>query len=85
MVLPLTSGYMKFEINFNRETDDTVLVELGAKLEHYEGLNHSYYTINIDNFDELKDLLKKVDTIKKGIYSAVISFDPPTLYLDDAV
>lgn len=72
---------MKFEIDFNRENDDETLKDLGAKLVHYD--EHSQYEIEINSFEELETLLQKVDSIKKDIYSAIISFDPPCIYLDN--
>lgn len=73
---------MKFAIDFNRENDDLTLKVLGAKLVWYE--EHNQYEIDL-TFEELESLLTKVNEIKKKDYSAVISFDPPTIYLDDRV
>lgn len=76
---------MKFEIDFNRETDDKTLEMLGAKLvptsaEKYGPFDK--YEIEINTFEELKELIEKVDKIKNDYYSAVISFNPPTIFLD---
>lgn len=75
----------KFEVDFNREDDDKCLREIGAYLESTDSKKYppfERYVINLYNFDELADILKKVDASKKGIYSAIISFDPPTIYFN---
>jgi hypothetical protein len=79
---------MKFEIDFNREANNNFLIkELGAKVESFEDFDR--VTIEINSFEELEELLKKVN---KGLnmpiykeYLAVISFDPPSIYLDNDV
>jgi hypothetical protein len=75
---------MIFEIDFNRDTDYKTLEEIGAKpitMEEYD-----YYTIEVNTFEELEQLLAHVETIRdEKYYSAVISFDPPTIYLDKDV
>lgn len=81
---------MIFEINFNKETDDKTLEKLGAKLVSTGYFNKyppfEVYQIEINTPEELEDLLKKVDSIKKeSFYSAIISFDPPTIYLDNKI
>lgn len=83
---------MRFEINFNREDDNGVLKELGVKYEYFE--NHQdlkyepygAYMIEINTFEELEQLLNKVNKIKNNkFYSAIISFDPATIYFDNEV
>ena len=73
---------MEFEINFNRKNDDKFLInKLGAyylKNEDYPGL-----FIKIKDFEHLKELLEKVDKHFNSYYSAIISWDPPTIYLDE--
>jgi hypothetical protein len=80
---------MIFEIDFNREPDDKMLEELGAKLVPIPyALKYGLfdkYEIELNSFEELETLLKKVDFIKKDMYSAIISFDPPVIYLDKDV
>jgi hypothetical protein len=71
---------MRFEIDFNRETDDKTIEMLGAKLEPYGPFEK--WSIDINTFEELENLIKKVDEIKGDYYSAVISFDPPSIFLD---
>ena len=79
---------MKFEIDWNRDTDDKTLEAIGATHVYYD-LDCDYYWVELNSFEELEELLKKVNTIKKRSimteYSAVISFDPPTIYLDNEI
>ena len=76
---------MIFEINFNRETDDETLELLGANLCWSEDNDNCFYTVEVKDFFALEELLKKVDDIKKDYYSAVITFDPPTIYFDNKI
>jgi hypothetical protein len=78
---------MKFEIDLNREQDDDFLLSLGAKEEVFTIKSGSYsgYYIEVNTFEELEDLIKETDKVRNGIYSAIISFDPPTIYLDKDV
>jgi hypothetical protein len=81
---------MRFEIDFNKETNDKLLEQIGAKLVPYVPTPKygpdSRYLINIDTFEELEILLEKVDVeLNSGVYAAVVSFDPPTIYLDNNV
>jgi len=80
---------MVFIINFNKseEQDDFFLEELGAKLStiYNKPFCFGEYEINIDNFEELKTLLKKVDNNYNDHYSAIITFNPATLFLDKDV
>lgn len=79
---------MRFEIDFNNESDDKTIEMLGAKLVPTGALKYGpneIYVIDINSIEELETLLKKVDKIKGDYYSAVISFDPPTIYLDNQV
>jgi hypothetical protein len=74
------------DIKFN--DDDFLFKELGAywvstgatKYPPYEQLE-----IEVKDFRELERLLEKVDKHYDDIYSAVISFNPPTLYLDSKI
>lgn len=72
---------MKFAIDFNHETNDELLEQIGAKEEHFEEC--SQYTIDILSFEDLDAILHILDSLTKDTYSAVISFDPPTVYLDN--
>jgi len=80
---------MRFEIDFNHGSNDKVLEYIGAKLVPYipalEYGPDSRYLINIDTFEELEILLEKVDVELDGMYAAVVSFDPPTIYLDENI
>lgn len=74
---------MKFDIDFNRENDDAFILSLGAKWEDFG--DFSRMMIELDSFEDLQELLNEVDGEKLDIYSAVISFDPPTIFLDKDV
>lgn len=75
---------MIFEIDFNRTSDDKFLIE---KLEAKQAQNVENHSLIIDvkDFDHLKKILDLVDYELGDFYSAVISFDPPTIYLDNKV
>ena len=80
---------MKFEIEFNDSNynnDKFLIEELGA---YYVPTGSQKYPpfeilqIEVENFEKLKTIMDKVDKKFKGRYaSAVISFDPATLYID---
>ena len=74
---------MRFEIDFNRETNDELLGQLGAEKEDFE----EYYTyfIELEDFEDLQILLIKLNEKTNDMYSAVISFDHPTIFLDNKV
>lgn len=79
---------MNFDLDFNRENDDKTIELLGAKLvptgaDKYPPFEN--YMIELNTFEELESLLKKVEKIKGEYYSAVVSFDPPTIFLDKDV
>lgn len=74
---------MKFEIDFNYDDNDALLEQLGAAFEGDELLGA--YFIEIEGFDELEALLKKLDALTNDLWSAVVSFDSPTIYLDNKV
>ena len=80
---------MKFEIDFNRGSDDKTLEAIGAKLEPIPGATKyppfDRYMIELNTFEELEALLKEVDFITGVYYSAIISFDSPTIFLDNNV
>lgn len=76
---------MIFEIDFNKETDDKTLEEIGAKLVSTGATKYppfEVYKIELNGFEELQQLISKLDSIKSKFYSAVVSFDPPTIYLE---
>ena len=74
------------DINFN--DDDFLVKELGAywvdtgttKYPPFEVLK-----IEVKDFEELERLLEKVDKHYGDFYSAVISFEPATIYLDNKI
>ena len=76
---------MIFDIDFNRENDDETLELLGANLCWSEDNDNCFYTIEVEDFFALEELLKKVDDVKKDYYSAVVTFDPPTIYFDSKI
>jgi hypothetical protein len=74
------------DINFN--DDDFLVKELGAYWVDTGAIKYPPYEvlkIEVKDFRELERLLEKVDKHYNDIYSAVISFDPPTLYLDSKI
>ena len=83
---------MIFEINFNKTHNDQFLIDkLGAywvdtgnkKYPPFEALH-----IEIKDFDELKEVLDQVDKELNSFgkwYSAIVSFDPPCIFLDNDV
>ena len=76
---------MIFEIDFNRTSNDEFLIDkLGAKWTN-KGSEYDVLTVNINDFNHLKGILDIVDEHLSDFYSAVISFDPPTIYLDNKV
>ena len=74
---------MKFEIDWNRHSDDKTLEELGAKL--IDESDFSYYEIELNSLEEMENLHKLVFEKTKKYYSLVIDFDRPTIYLDKDV
>jgi hypothetical protein len=82
---------MKFQIDFNATdyyNDKFLINRLGAKVvptgsDKY--LPFEVLEIEVKDFNHLEELLVIVDKEFKDIYSAVISFDPPTLYLDNKI
>ncbi len=79
---------MIFEIDFNREVDDKFLESIGAKWYETGSVKYAPFEIlkiEINSFEELEEILKKVDKEKEGMYSAIVSFDPPCIFLDKEV
>lgn len=75
---------MVFEIDFNRTNDDKFLIEkLKAKLD--KRIEYDILTIEVKDFNHLKEILGIVDKELSDYYSAIISFDPPTIYLDNKI
>lgn len=75
---------MIFEINFNRtDNDDFLIKKLGAKWTNLADYN--ILTIDIKDFNHLKEILDIVDKEFSDYYSAIISFDTPTIYLDNNI
>ena len=81
---------MLFEINFNqnKDKDDDFLLTLGAK---WVSTGENKYPpfevleIELNTFEELEVLLEKIDKEKKSMYTALVSFDNPTIFLDKDV
>jgi DNA-binding Lrp family transcriptional regulator len=72
---------MIFEIDFNRTNNNEFLIEkLGANC-----VDDFILTIDVKDFEHLEKILDLVDEELGDFYSAVISFDPPTIYLDNKV
>ena len=79
---------MLFEIDFDKigYYNDEFLIE---KLRAYKvPTNSKKYPpfevlhIEVEDFKHLEEILKKVDEEFGGFSSAIISFDPPTIFLD---
>ncbi len=79
---------MLFEIDFNEPTfqDDNFLeIILGAKIvstnaEKYPPFEK--FEIELNSFEDLEFILQKVDKHFNCVSSAIVSYDPPTIYLD---
>ena len=78
---------MIFRIDFNRENNDKILIEkLGA---YYVDKGRTKYPpfeelmLEVKDFNQLQDILNIIDKEPNDFYSAVISFDPPTIFLDN--
>jgi hypothetical protein len=71
---------MKFEIGFNdtEYQNDKLLTKLGAKLVSTGSQKYPPF----DNVDKIKAIVDTVDKELYAITSAIISFDPPTIYID---
>lgn len=67
---------MIFEIGFNRGADNPyfLIEKLGA--EWSKCVDYDILTIDVKDFDHLKEILDMVDEEYGDFYSAVISFDP---------
>jgi predicted RNase H-like nuclease len=75
---------MIFEIDFNRTSNDEFLIEkLGAK--QVKDVEYYALTIYVKDFEHLEKILDVIDEELGDFYSAVVSFDPPTIYLDNKV
>lgn len=80
---------MIFKIDFNKETNDKILIDkLGA---YYVDTNNVKYppfeelTLEVKDFEHLENILKIIDNEMSSFYSAIISFDPPSIYLDNEI
>jgi len=82
---------MKFDIDFNHFDDKNNTKEfyefIGAKWTN-PNLDYGYYEIELNSFEELAELMKKINQKYLGKnfgYSAVMSFEAGmgTIYLDD--
>lgn len=79
---------MRFEIDFNdpNKYDDNFLIDiLGAELIPTGSNKYPPFDvlkIEVTDFEHLSEILKQIDTHFETISTALISFDPPTLYID---
>ena len=82
---------MQFEIGFNNlsfNDDDFLIKELGAFWVLTNAAKYGPFDvleIEVKDFKHLEEILEKVDKKYNSIYSAVISFDPPKIFLDNKV
>jgi len=76
---------MKFQVDFNKFSDDRLLKELGAYIVWIDSddYTHNYYEIEIRDLQHLLDWIKEVQTKTGKLYSAIIDIDPNTIYLDE--
>lgn len=75
---------MIFQIDFNRpdpNNNKAFYKHIGAKLNTSD--DYHFYEIELNTFEELEALIEKVNKKTGDWYSAVISFDHPTIYLDN--
>lgn len=79
---------MKFEIDFNSQdinNDQWFIDNFGGVLVDTGSLKYPPFQkvmVEVGDFDELRDLLEEIDKSFNCISSAVISFDPPTVFID---
>lgn len=79
---------MKFQIDFNQSDyyNDTFLIEkLGSELVPTGSDKYAPFEIlqiEIRDFEHLEEILKTVDKEFNCISTALISFDPPSLFLE---
>lgn len=78
---------MKFEIDFNKhgEENDELLIKLGAKVVPTGSKKFPPFEkleIELKSFEDLEDLLNKIEKETGELYSAIIDFDPPTIFLE---
>ena len=83
---------MVFEIDFNRnrslEKDNFLREKLGAYLVDTNSTKYPPFEIlkiEIRNFEHLKELLNIIEQEYNSYYSAIISYDPPIIYLDNNI
>lgn len=77
---------MIFNIDFNEInfSDDKFLIDkLGAYWERTK--NGDSLLIEVRDFEHLKEMLDIVDSYYGDFYSAIISFDSPTIFLDNKI
>jgi len=83
---------MKFEIDFNHFDDlnntEEFFKSIGAKWVDTTMPETSYYEIELNTFEELAELMKKINQKLAGNnfkYSAIMNFEAGrgTIYLDD--
>ena len=82
---------MIFEIDFNRNsslrTDKFLREKLGAYIVDTSSTKYPPFEvlkIEVKDFEHLEEILKITKNEFNDFYSAIISFDPPTIYLDDS-
>lgn len=82
---------MRFQIDFNEcnRRDDNFLIDvLGAEVVETGSRKYPPFELlylEVRDFEHLEEILKTVDTHFGDYYSAVISFDSPTIYLDNKI
>lgn len=79
---------MLFEIDFNSFEDDVFLIELGAQWYPTGSTKYPPFEVlkmEVKDFEHLEEILKAIDEKYNGIFSAIISFDNPTIYFCNKV
>ena len=82
---------MRFQIDFNthQEGGDNFLINiLGAEIIETGSVKYPPFQLlylEVRDFEHLREILKTVDNHFGDYYSAVVSFDSATIYLDNKI
>lgn len=72
---------MKFYIDFNKESKDKVLEQIGAELVRNNKEDIGYF-IELNSFEDFEELENKLAELMGYWYSLIISFVSNTIYID---
>ena len=78
---------MRIEIAFNRdynnkETQDLLLEVTGGTFDYEKDSGYGGVFVEMKTFEQLEEMLKKLDEKTGDMYSAIVSFDSPTIFFD---